>query len=250
MKKTLVTFTMLVIVAALCIGLAGCFSINLGQGSVMGNGQMTTKEISLSNAPSGAKTMTSIDIVLDPSLEGKAVLEGESNILDVVTVQNVGGVLEVNYKPNMAIISTRPVKLRMPVISGGLLETNSSGSISMLGTDALKGDTFELRTNSSGNITLAIEAKQLKAVTTSSGNIKVTGSAQKGDIELSSSGTFSGFDCKMATANVRLSSSGNAEVSVSEELTGNTSSSGSVIYDGDPGKVNVSTSSSGKAVKR
>lgn len=251
MKKTFIRFGAFVIVAAVCIGLTGCININLnGYPRVMGNGQVVTKEISLPQNLAGVRTLTSIDILLDPALKDKAVLEGESNILDLTEVQTTGDVLTIDYKPHFIIVGTRPVKLRVPEIGGGLLETSSSGSISMLGSDTLKGDSFELRSSSSGSITVAIEAKELKAVASSSGSIRVTGSAATGDIVLSSSGSFDGFDCRMQSADARLSSSGDAQVYVSGELTGSTSSSGSIIYDGNPGNVNVSSSSSGKAVSR
>lgn len=251
MKKNITLIAAALIALLLCLGLTGCLSINLGGSGVTGNGQMATKEIELSKTITGAKTMTSINIVLDPALQGKAILEGESNILELVEVnQDLGGVVTVNFQPNTMILSTRQVTMRVPLISGGLLETNSSGSISIAGSNVLSGDAFELRTNSSGSITVRLETKQLKAVSTSSGTINVTGSADKADIELSSSGNFQGSDCKAQTVHATLSSSGSAEVNVSSELTGNTSSSGNIVYSGDPEKVNVSTSSSGKAIKR
>ncbi len=250
MKKTVVLVLVIVMAVMLCLSLAGCIRFSINQPSIRGNGEVVTKEVSLSDKLTGAVTQTSIDIVLDPALEDKAVLEGESNILDMVVVNLSGGVLTVDFKPDFIINTMHPVTLRVPEISGGLLETTSSGNISMLGSVALKGDSFELRSTSSGSITVAVETDRLSAVASSSGSINVTGSAAAADINLSSSGSFNGFDCPAETVNANLSSSGDANISVSGELSGSMSSSGSIYYDGDPSKVNVSASSSGKAVQR
>ncbi len=249
MRRIFSLVTGLVILIALSIGLTGCIRY-VGYLRERGNGDVVTQEISLNEAIKGARTQTSIDILIDPDLKDKAVLEGESNILDLTEVKVSGGVLTVGFKPGYSIDFTHPVTLRVPEISGGLLETTSSGSISMLGHEALKGDSFELSSSSSGSITVAIETEKLRALALSSGSINVTGSATTASIDLSSSGSFNGFDCKTQTVDADLSSSGNANVNVSEELSGSMSSSGSIIYDGDPGKVNVSSSSSGKARAR
>ena len=249
MKKVLSKMTALMVVILLCTGLTGCVRY-AGYLRERGNGDVVTKEISLSETLKGARTLTSIDILLDPELTDKAVLEGESNILDLTDVDISGGVLSVNFKPQYTIDCTRPVTLRVPLISGGLLETTSSGSISMLGNGTLKGDSFELSTSSSGSVTAAIETDKLRAVSTSSGSINVSGSATAAVISLSSSGSFNGSDCQTQTVDAHLSSSGDANVCVSGELSGSLSSSGSIYYSGNPGKVNVSSSSSGQARAR
>jgi hypothetical protein len=249
MKKAFGAFMALVIISVVCVGLAGCIIRFDADLRVKGNGQVETRELSLSETLSGVKTLTSIDILLDPALKDKAVLEGESNLLDLTEVKISAGVLTVNYKPDYIISNIQPVTLRVPEISGGLLETTSSGSIRMLGSDALKGEFFELNSSSSGSITVAVETGTLRAVATSSGNITVTGSAGSAEIEITSSGSFNGFDCKMQNVSARHSSSGDANVCVSGELSGSISSSGDIVYVGSPNQVNVSTSSSGRAVE-
>ncbi len=249
MKKAFGTFTALIMIAAVCVGLAGCM-IRFDSGMrIEGNGQVETREISLPEALSAVKTLTSIDVLLDPDLTDKAILEGESNILDLTEVKVSAGVLTVNFKPAYSLSISRPVTLRVPELSGGLLETSSSGSIRMLGSDALKGESFELVTSSSGSIAVAVETDKLRAVSSSSGSITVTGSAETANIELMSSGSFNGFDCAAQNVSARLSSSGDAKVRVSGELSGNISSSGNVVYTGNPSRVNVTTSSSGRAIE-
>jgi hypothetical protein len=223
----------------LCTSLFGC-------SSVVGNGQITTKEISLPQSFNGAKTTSPIDIVLDASISGNALLEGESNMIGLVDITDEDGLLVVSYKQGTMALSTRPVVLRIPYFGGGVLETSSSGNISMAGGEALKGDKYNLRVNSTGSIHLEIEAEEVNARTSSDGSITVSGSADKAFIELSSTGSFHGFDFILQNARVQVSSLGSAEVNVTGELTGQISSLGGITYDGNPSKVNISGGSANK----
>lgn len=212
--------------------------VMIGKWGVLGNGQVTTENIRLPELFMGAKTQTSIDIVVDASLSDKAVLEGESNILEWAVVSDEDGVLAVNYKPGL-IISTRHVTLRVPYFNGGILETSSSGSITMAGSDPLTGDTFHLRVDSIGAIDVIIEAEQVNARSVSNGDITVEGSAENALIELSSMGSFYGRSFVIQNARLQLSSMGNAEVNVIGKLSGSTSSLGAISYDGDPSEIAV-----------
>jgi hypothetical protein len=234
MKKKLVTFAVVIFVLLAGIILFVCFRL----GFVMGNRQMTYREIPVNAMFKGARTLTSIDIIVDASLTGKAVLEGESNILEWAVVSDENGVLTINYKPAI-ILPLRPVILRIPYFCGGVLETSSSGSITMAGSDPLEGDTYNLRVNSIGSIHVKIDAKEVNVRSSSSGSIMLASSAEKAFIELSSMGSFFGFDFAIQNMRVQLSSMGHAEVNVNGELSGSTSSMGRIIYDGNPAKITV-----------
>jgi len=101
----------------------------------------------------------------------------------------------------------------------------------------LKTGDFSLHLSSSGSVEIEeIQADQITAELSSSGEIQVTGAARRLDLSLSSSGNFEGEDLQVQDAEVRLSSSGNATVWVLEKLDVNISSSGNVTYYGTPGE--------------
>lgn len=103
--------------------------------------------------------------------------------------------------------------------------------------------------SSSGSAEVETDSKELHAKVTSSGKLSVSGSTKFQKIKVSSSGRYLAEDLKSEIANARVSSSGTAEISVSEELTGAASSSGSIFYQGNPDEVTVDTSSSGRVRK-
>ena len=113
----------LVLAALVTAMLAGCFYINLnGNGeTVVGNGEMETRDIELEEAVTGLYNETSIDVIIDMDLQGKAVLEGESNLIDLVDVaQDSTGTVTVGMEPFMSISIRKSLTLRIPRSRAGV----------------------------------------------------------------------------------------------------------------------------------
>ena len=269
MKKHMKAGAALLLAALLTVMLAGCFTINLNGEVVVGNGEMGTRDIELENVVTGVSNQTSIDVIIDPALEGKAVLDAESNLIDLVEVtQGSDGMVNVDMKSNVSITIRKSMTLRVPAMTGGLIKIDGSGNIS-LASGTLTGDDFDLRIAGSGDIRLALEAKNvslaidgsgdielstttdtLTAQSNGSGEIAVRGEASQMDVSLSGSGDFNGFEFSVQDAKVNVSGSGSADVFVTGELSGSINGSGDIRYDGDPGSVSISENGSGDADPR
>lgn len=268
--RTMKTCVALVLVTVLAAALGGCLYINVGEGNgVTGSGKIETKDVTLEQALTGIRSMSSIDVIIDPALDGKAVIEGDDNLLEYVELsQSSDGVLTVDYENGLNILFARQMRVYVPALDGGEISTDGSGDISMNG-GTLTGANFEIRTGGSGDISLALEADEVSLITDGSGDmdiavkvqtlsaqsrgsgdIAVSGTAQQLHASLTGSGEFEGASLKAQDAEVNVSGSGDAYVSVSGSLTGSVSGSGSLEYMGDPASVNVSESGSGKVSKR
>lgn len=240
-----------VLVLILAMSMVGCINYTPGAKIIVGNRDNVTEERTLEQPLTGARTMSPIDLVLDPDLQGKVILEGESNILELVEIRQDGkGVLEVSFKPNIGITPTKTVVVSIPVIAGGLLETSSTGSIMARNNAVVTGDSLELRVSSTGSINVTANVKTLKATDSSTGRIVLAGSAEEADIELSSTGGFDGYEFKVVDATVSVSSTGSAYVSVSGDLVGEISSVGNIVYDGNPASVTSKGGGMGSLKKR
>jgi len=260
----------LLLAALVAAMLAGCFYIGMGNGHmVVGNGELETQDISLDYAVAGLTNQTSIDVVIDMDLQGKAVLEAESNLIDFIDVsQQSDGTIAVDMKPNTSISTLKPMTLRIPAIEGGRIEMNGSGNITQSG-GTLTGESFDIRIEGSGDISLALETQSLSLEingsgdmdlqaaadeatvrSSGSGEISISGQAQKLDVSLSGSGAFRGFDFQAQDARVDISGSGDANVYVTGALTGSVNGSGDIAYDGDPDSVSVSDNGSGDVSPR
>lgn len=260
----------LILAAFLAAMFVGCdIPFQIGN-AVIGNGQMDTKTISLAQELTGIQNMSSIDVVIDPSLEGEAAIEAESNIIDLVELeQNAEGSLSVSFKAGTNVSLSKGVTVRIPAVNGGDIEISGSGNISLDSSEPLKGDAFAVQVQGSGDISLKLDTtnlevkvdgsgdmdlvcvcQQIKAGITGSGNILMTGYADSAEISLGGSGDFDGFEFALINADVSATGSGNVNVNVSSSLTGRVSGSGDVIYDGNPNSVNMTSSGSGDVVPR
>ncbi|MBI9098199.1 MAG: DUF2807 domain-containing protein [Spirochaetaceae bacterium] len=123
---------------------------------------------------------------------------------------------------------------------------SSSGNIDFTGVNR----ELDLRISSSGDMRISTQAIKIKAVSSSSGNLMIEGAAIEAEIKLSSNGDFLGKDFIVEEADVILSSSGNAELSILKELNAKLSSSGNLLYRGSPHLGSISTTSSGKILNQ
>jgi hypothetical protein len=81
-----------------------------------------------------------------------------------------------------------------------------------------------------------------------SGQIYVSGSTYEHSINISGSGNIRAFPLTTQRTYVKISGSGNSEVSVEDYLDVNISGSGNVFYKGNP-QINTHISGSGNVVK-
>jgi hypothetical protein len=260
----------LALVAMLAAALGGCLYINLGDGkAVSGSGHIETKEVALEQALTGIRDMGSIDVIIDPSLDGKAVIEGDDNLLDYVELfQDSEGVLTVDYDDGLSVMFVRRMRVHVPAFGGGAIEAMGSGDISMAG-GTLTGSSFDVRTGGSGDISLSLEADDvslsvngsgdmdiavkaaaLDVESRGSGDIGLSGTAQRMGVSISGSGDLEAAGLETQDADVNVSGSGDASVTVTGSLTGSVSGSGDLEYSGNPAGVDVSDNGSGSVRKR
>ncbi|MEP3386740.1 MAG: head GIN domain-containing protein, partial [Reichenbachiella sp.] len=127
------------------------------------------------------------------------------------------------------------------------VSVSSSGSI--IGSDEIATEKFEIKASSSGRADLILNVRELEVRVSSSADVNLSGKAKFQEIDISSSGRLSAYDMDSEEVDVQVSSSGKAEVTVHGLIEGRASSSGKVYYRGNPDKVYVDTSSSGKVRK-
>lgn len=126
------------------------------------------------------------------------------------------------------------------------LKTSSSGSI--IGNVNSKNVIIEA--SSSGEIISKLKADKVETKISSAGEVTLSGTATTAEIEASSSGDVKAKELDVINAYVSASSAGNIEFTVLETLDAKASSYGKIWYYGNPTKVYIETSSSGKITKK
>jgi hypothetical protein len=237
---------------ALCLLMAGIMAfLAAGCSVVGGNGRVETRDVRIERALTGVVNSGSFDIVVDPSLTGKAVLVGESNILDLLDVgQSAGGVFTVAFKRGVIPAPQQTVEVRVPKMQGGLYEINGSGNVTQEGSGPLTGDAFELRVNGSGNVDLNLECARLKIGIAGMGNVDLKGKADALEVSVTGSGNINASDCKAVRADIRIVGSGDAFVQVTDTLKTSIIGAGNVVYKGEPKNVTMDGAGSGKVQKQ
>lgn len=188
----------------------------------------------------------SIKVTLVKGSKNEAVIKVSGADTDDVLTDVNGDYLKVH----MAKGSYFNTNVEVRVTYSGELEevkVSSSGKISSEGV--INSEELFVKASSSGRMELAVNVDKLKVDVSSSGRVALNGKVNTQVIEASSSGRYDGFDVDSRGAKADVSSSGRVEISVSDELFAEASSSGKVVYKGQPEKVMVDTSSSGSIKK-
>ena len=190
----------------------------------------------------------SIDLELIPGNEEKAVIDisGSIDLADVVTEVS-GSRLKISLEDRRG--GYRNVDVRIQLTYRTLEGIRSSSSSNVFSKGVISGDRLDVVVSSSADVELEIDVEELEVEVSSSGDCTISGRTTYQDIEVSSSGEYNAYDLESEKARVDVSSSGRAKILLSKEIDADASSSGTVTYKGDPDKVWVNASSSGKVRK-
>jgi hypothetical protein len=259
-RRQLVVVSVLILAFTLaCRTPTGEFRLGIVRGS--GNVVTESRDIGAVDAVElGTLGTLEIEIGGDPELR----IEAEDNIQPLIRTEVRNGRLIIDNQPERNFQATRSVRYYLRVESLERIELSASGDAR---APALSADTFTIRVSSSGDLEIAsltcdtcnihlsssgdveignLDATALDVQISSSGDLTIDeGQVTRQEITLSSSGTYNARGLRSNRAEVRLQSSGNAYLWVEEDLRGRLSSSGDLIYRGDP-TLDVSTSSSGR----
>ena len=218
---------------------SGCTTTNK---VITGTGNVTKEDRAISEVTSvNLAWLGDLTILLGD--KESLVVEAEANLLPQIITKVENGVLTIGTLPNVSIIPLLPVRYTLTVKSLQGIKVSSSGNIT---GPALQGIDMKLAISSSGNITLkGLTAETLEVDISSNGNLGIgQGQVDSQTIAIQSSGNYAAPDLKSRVADCKISSSGNATIWVTEQLTANITSSGNVNYYGNP-STKVETSSSG-----
>jgi hypothetical protein len=154
----------------------------------------------------------------------------EDNILPHLTSEVRGNRLMLGTRRNTNIRATREIVYKLTVKELTEIEVSGSGSV-----DARVKDLSRIEVSGSGRVDAQkIDIDRLRTTISGSGNVTVSGKADRQDITISGSGGYQGEDLESEEAKIVSSGSGDAVVNVKGYLEARLSGSGSVEYIGQP----------------
>ena len=232
------------------------------------------------------QTRSSVDVKVRQGETFEVKVEADDNLIQYISTEVEGNVLVVDIKEDINIRDNNKmlVYVTMPVVKA--LSARGSGNI--IGEGKFTGETIEVATMGSGNLSLSFDGKGIDAKTKGSGNIDLSGNIVVVQCEINSSGNIEAslecvsmdlsvhgsgnmnikgktddfkarvhgsgnIDCyNLITqkADIAIQGSGNCNINVTEHLNASVEGSGNIDYDGNPAKVVSRIKGSGKISKR
>jgi hypothetical protein len=122
----------------------------------------------------------------------------------------------------------------------------ASGSTDAIFENAVSANSLKLCTRGSGSIKGKVAVKFLEGRVSGSGQIDVSGSADKAAVKVSGSGHFTGKQLVTGVSSAWVSGSGQAEVYANDKVDATVHGSGVISYTGEPKSVSRHTSGSGE----
>lgn len=210
-----------------------------------GSGPIQSDTLSFS-AFTGVELAEMATVTLTQGNTQSVVFTGNENVIESLDsrVENGHLVIELDgcfttYDLEVAITLPSSQALTALVVSG-------AGSIQSQGSLVSASD-LDLVVSGAGNITLSTEAQAVTSTISGAGDINLIGQATAHKATISGSGDLASFDFPVDTADITISGTGRADVTVSQDLTVEISGAGSVFYKGNP-TINQTISGTGKVV--
>jgi len=213
---------------------------------ITGNGDVVTQDRETRDFD-GVSACCSLNVEMRKGGSCSVRIEAESNIQEYIRTDVVGGRLEVGFKNNVNLRNHEKITIYVTLPTLEFVGASSSSKIT--GKDAFTGEDLEIDASSSGRIELDWTGARVDADASSSGKIYLTGSGNRIKANVSSGANIRASDYSVKRARAGASSGGRVSIKVTEELTADASSGGSVRYNGNPSMIDSDTSSGG-SVKR
>lgn len=213
--------------------------------SVSGNGDVVTRERNIPEF-TGISVSAGIDVYITQASEENVKVIADGNLLDVVKTEVQGDVLKIYASKNIRNAASK--KVYVEYVNLNKIKVSSAGDVK--GENTLKTDNLDIALSSAGDLKLDVIAQNIYINISSSGNGNLSGKTDYLKANLSSAGDLNAFDLEAKVGDISVSSAGDARVFITEEASFKCSSAGDIVYKGDPGINQMSTSSSGSIRKR
>lgn len=219
-----------------------------------------TKELNNVSDFRSINVMGSPDVEYRQSSGSKTTVSiyGSDNLVDLLEVSTVNGVLKVNIKKGVRILSGER-RLKVIASSPSLNQVDIKGSADVYLNGTIKGADIKLNITGSGDIkaenlqydnisTLVkgsgdidlknVKATDVKAEISGSGDIEIKGTTRQATLTVNGSGDVSAD--KLTAANVIATVAGSGDITcyASKQLDAKVTGSGDIEYKGSPAIVN------------
>jgi hypothetical protein len=184
--------------------------------------------------------------VLIPSNEEKVVIESKKeDVFPYIDVDVKGGELFINTTDKQKNITKLFKSVTIKVFFKSIKSVTLSGTGSVNTDKRFKAAELTAMLKGSGNMNLDIDCTTFIGKMHGTGELKASGAADKGVVNVDGVGGFNGYDLVTTDMTVTVSGVGGAKVHATNILTATLNGVGSIRFKGDPGDKNFETNGLG-----
>lgn len=178
--------------------------------------------------------------------EQKVTITAPSDAIELLNQNMEGQHWNIAFDPCLRNEDDIIISITVPELN----EISLSGSGTVTGDGFFNTTDILLAVSGSGDLSATINAATVTATLSGSGDINLAGSGSTFNAAVDGSGEVDAREFTAKSAVINVDGSGDAAVSVSEELQARVSGSGDVTYYGNPKNVKSDISGSGDITKR
>lgn len=224
-------------------------SVFAQEGQVISDPNAVTR--TLSGSFNAISVSSGIDLYLTQSdTESLAVSAAGEKYLDRFKTEIVDGTLKLYYDNNGVTWTNNGNRKLKAYVSFKTLQKlhGSAGSRTVIKGELKAGD-LDLKFSSGAEFTGQLSGKNINLDQNSGSIVKISGTAEKLEVEVSSGAVLKSYDLVVDYCNARASSGGTVSITINKELSAKASSGGDIHYKGAALIRDVNISSGG-SVKR
>ena len=235
----------LLLAALIITGSLTCYVQAQFRKTVYGNEKVVTEERKAGSFDE-IKVSSGIDVFLRQGNKEEIRVETDENLQEYILTEISGNVLNVYTEVNIRDAKQKKVYVTMKDVKS--VKASSAGDV--IGESPIKTDEIAIDASSAGDIKLEVYAGRIYVTVSSSGDVSLNGEAGNLEADLSSAGDLKASELTVKDADVSVSSAGDANIFVTENLKARASSAGDIHYGGNPKNVDAHSSSAGGVHKR
>lgn len=226
------TLIKIIVAAILSLFLSSC---NFGLG-VTGNGNVITKERTISGNFDQIQVSRGLDVYLGQDQTESIKVQADENLHDIIITKIEDNILKIYADKNISRSSSKKVIVNFKNIS----KISSSSGSDIYGTSLISVDNLELNSSSGSDMELEVNVNSLHCEASSGSDLKVKGVANTLVAKASSGSDIKAKNLETAITNATASSGADIQVNVSQELNAKAQSGGDITYMGNPETINKS----------
>lgn len=190
----------------------------------------------------GLAVQGSMGVRLTPGPVQRITVEGQSNLIDLLTTEVKHGIWRINTRKCFRTNEPFVVHITMPTVD--FLSMQGSGDITCLGRFSMPEIALEVQ--GSGDMDLNVEVQRINALIQGSGSIDLQGTCGTLSATVQGSGDIDADALTTRIVEATVQGSGDISALITDTLTANIGGSGNIRYTGRPAVVNTNIAGSGE----